>query len=77
MPFVMLLILGAAAGLLATKLMRINLDLPSTVALGVLGALIGGVVLRVLIVSLGMGAGIVGAVLGAMLLVYLWGRFKR
>ena len=77
MPFLMLMIVGAAAGFLATRVMRVQTDVPSTIALGVFGALIGGVVLRVLILSLGMAAGFVGAFLGALLLVWLWQRYMR
>ena len=77
MPFLMLMIVGAAAGFLATRVMRVNTDVPSTIALGVFGALIGGVVLRVLVLSLGAAAGFVGAFLGALLLVWLWQRYLR
>ncbi len=77
MPFLMLMIVGAAAGLFATRIMRLDLDLPSTVAIGVFGALIGGVVLRLMILSLGAAAGFVGAVIGALLLIWLWKTYMR
>jgi uncharacterized membrane protein YeaQ/YmgE (transglycosylase-associated protein family) len=77
MPFLMLMIVGAAAGLFATRIMRVNTDLPSTVAIGVFGALIGGLVLRVLILSLGAAAGFAGAILGALLLIWLWQRYMK
>lgn len=70
--FVLLIVIGAAAGFLATRLMRVNTDVPTTVAIGVFGALIGGLVLRGLLALTGLLAGFVGAVLGAMLLVWLW-----
>jgi uncharacterized membrane protein YeaQ/YmgE (transglycosylase-associated protein family) len=72
MPFLMLMIIGAAAGFLATRVMRVQTDVPTTVAIGVFGALIGGVVLRLLILSLGAAAGFVGAFAGALLLIWLW-----
>jgi uncharacterized membrane protein YeaQ/YmgE (transglycosylase-associated protein family) len=72
MPFVMLIIVGAAAGFLATRIMRLNTDLPTTVAIGVFGALIGGLVLRALLATLGAAAGFAGALLGALLLIWLW-----
>lgn len=77
MPFLMLMIVGAAAGFLATRVMRVQTDVPSTIALGVFGALIGGVLLRVLALSLGAAAGFVGAFLGALLLIWLWQRYMR
>lgn len=72
MPIVYLIIIGAAAGFLATRLMRLNTDVPTTIVIGIAGAVIGGLVLRFLIVVTGWLAGLVGAVLGALLLIWLW-----
>lgn len=72
-----LVIIGAAAGFLATRLMRVNADIPTTMFVGIMGALIGGFLLRFLATVMGAMAGFVGAVLGAMLLVWLWQRYKR
>jgi uncharacterized membrane protein YeaQ/YmgE (transglycosylase-associated protein family) len=72
MPLVALMIIGAAAGFLATRIMKLNTDVPSTIAIGVFGALIGGFVLRGLIMLSGWAAGFFGALLGAMLLIWLW-----
>ena len=72
MQIVALIIIGAAAGFLATRLMKIETDILTTIAIGVFGALIGGLVLRLLIAVTGVAAGFVGAVLGAMLLIWLW-----
>ncbi len=72
MPIVALIIIGAAAGFLATRIMRLNTDVPTTVAIGIFGALIGGLVLRFLLTVAGWMAGFVGAVLGALLLIWLW-----
>ncbi|MCX7888511.1 MAG: GlsB/YeaQ/YmgE family stress response membrane protein [Rhodobacteraceae bacterium] len=75
MGFLAMIIIGAAAGLFATRLMRVEADLVTTVALGALGAVIGGLVLRALIAMAGLLSGFVGAVLGAMLVVWLWQRY--
>lgn len=72
MTLVALIIIGAAAGFLATRLMNIEADIPTTVAIGVFGALIGGFVLRFLISIGGFMSGFVGAVLGAMALIWAW-----
>lgn len=72
MPVLALIIVGAAAGFLATRLMKMNADIPTTIAIGVIGALVGGLVLRFLIALTGWAAGFVGAVLGAMVLIWLW-----
>ena len=64
MPVVWLIIVGAAAGFLATRVMRVNLGVVETVGLGIAGAVIGGLVLRFLIAVTGALAGLVGAVLG-------------
>lgn len=72
MPFIWLLVVGVAVGFLASRILKVNLDTPSTIALGVLGAIIGGVVLRALVVLAGAGAGIVGALLAALVLIWAW-----
>lgn len=77
MTVLVLAIIGAAAGLLATRLMRIDADLPTTLAIGIGGALIGGLTLRFLMMLTGWAAGLVGATLGAMLLIWLWKTYLR
>lgn len=72
MDFVLLLIVGAAAGFLATRLMRIHTDIPTTIAIGVGGAVVGGLVIRLLAELAGWMAGFVGAVLGALVLLWIW-----
>jgi uncharacterized membrane protein YeaQ/YmgE (transglycosylase-associated protein family) len=77
MPLIWLLIVGVAVGFLATRILRVDLDTPSTIALGVLGALIGGLVLRGLVMMAGIGAGFVGALVGAVLLIWAWKTWVR
>ena len=77
MPFIWLLIVGVAVGFLATRILKVDLDLPSTIALGVLGALIGGLVLRGLVMVAGIGAGFVGAFLGALAVIWAWKTWIR
>ncbi len=77
MAFFTLIIIGAAAGFLATRIMRLNTDVPTTVAIGIFGALIGGFALRALTMMLGALAGFVGAVLGALALIWLWKTYLR
>ncbi|MFN3724263.1 MAG: GlsB/YeaQ/YmgE family stress response membrane protein [Paracoccaceae bacterium] len=72
MPIIALIIIGAAAGFIATRMMKLEADMLTTVAIGIFGALIGGFVLRLLITMTGWLAGFVGAVLGAMVLIWLW-----
>ncbi len=76
MPVIAFIVIGLAAGYLATRLMRLDTDLPTTLAIGVFGALVGGFVLRSLILLAGWAAGFVGAVLGAMALIWLWKTYK-
>lgn len=77
MGILALIIVGAAAGFLATRLMKIEADIPTTMFIGIIGALIGGLVLRMLISVMGWMAGFVGAVLGALLVIWLWQRYVR
>ncbi|MEO9780721.1 MAG: GlsB/YeaQ/YmgE family stress response membrane protein [Sedimentitalea sp.] len=77
MGIIVLMVVGAAAGFIATRLMRVEADIPTTMFIGVAGALIGGLILRTLTTIMGGMAGFVGAVLGAMLLIWLWQRYRR
>jgi uncharacterized membrane protein YeaQ/YmgE (transglycosylase-associated protein family) len=77
MSIVALVIIGAAAGFLATRLMKIEADVITTVVIGMAGALVGGLVLRVLLSVMGFMAGFAGAVLGALLLIWLWQTYFR
>jgi len=72
MPALALLIVGIAAGFLATRLMKVNADPITTIAIGILGARVGGLTIRALVSVAGWAAGFVGAVLGAMALIWLW-----
>lgn len=72
MAILALIIIGAAAGFIATRLMNLQTDLITTISIGVFGALVGGLVLRVLLTITGLAAGFVGAILGAMALIWLW-----
>lgn len=76
LSIVPLIIIGAAAGFLATRLMRVEADIITTVVIGMAGALFGGLILRALMFAGGMIGGLVGAVLGAMALVWLWQKVK-
>ena len=78
MPQLLLLaVIGAAAGLLATRLMRVRMDVPSAMGLGVIGALVGGVVLRLIVTVGGWAITFVLAVLGSMALIWIWQHLRR
>ena len=77
MPIIALIIIGAAAGFLATRLMRIEADIPTTMLIGIIGALVGGLVLRTLITVMGWLSGFIGAVLGALLVIWVWQTYFR
>jgi uncharacterized membrane protein YeaQ/YmgE (transglycosylase-associated protein family) len=68
-------IIGPAAGFLATRFMKVQTDVPTTVALGIGGAALGWVLLRFLVAVTGWIAWFVGAVAGAMLLIWAWQRY--
>lgn len=72
MSILWLIIVGAIAGYLATRLMRLETDMLTTVLIGIAGALIGGLLLYLVLAVVGLLAGLIGAVLGALLLIWLW-----
>lgn len=77
MQVIFLIIIGAAAGFIATRMMKLQTGMLTTIAIGVLGALIGGLVLRFLLVLTGVAAGFIGAVLGAVVLIWLWQTYVK
>lgn len=77
MSLLFLVIIGAAAGFLATRLMKVQTDVLTTIAIGVGGTLLGWLILRFLVTVSGWLAGFVGAVIGAMVLIWLWKRYLR
>jgi uncharacterized membrane protein YeaQ/YmgE (transglycosylase-associated protein family) len=72
MTIIALIIFGIAAGFIATRAMRLNVDVPTTIAIGVGGALIGAGLLQVLAMIAGWLAGFVGAILGAIVLIWIY-----
>ncbi|MBM3615942.1 MAG: GlsB/YeaQ/YmgE family stress response membrane protein [Alphaproteobacteria bacterium] len=77
MAIALFLVVGIAAGFLATRIMGVKADLLTTIAIGIAGAFVGGFALRALVMVSGWFAGLVGAVLGAMLLIWLWKTYGR
>ncbi len=75
MQLLSLIVIGAVAGFIATRVMRIEAGLLPTIGIGILGAVVGGIVLRAVITVTGWLAGFVGAVLGALLLIWLWRQY--
>ncbi len=71
---VLLAVIGAAAGYVATRLMRVHTDLPTAMGIGVIGAVVGGLGLRALLTASGWFVTFVLAVLGAMALIWIWQR---
>ncbi len=69
---IFIIIVGIAAGFLATRVMNVRTDVPTTIVIGIGGALIGGLLLRSIVALTSWAAGLVGAVLGAMALIWLY-----
>ena len=77
MSILLLAVIGVAAGFIATKLMRIELTLVETVAVGLLGAVIGGFLIRAAVTIGSLAFGLVGAIVGACVLIWLYQRYLR
>ena len=79
MSFILTLIVGAAAGFMAVRFMGLQVNALVAVAVGVLGAIFGGIILRALFV-LFIGASsvlsmFIGGLLGAIALIWIYQRF--
>lgn len=77
MEFILLLIVGAAAGYMATRMMDLQTGVLQTIAIGVIGALIGGVLLSILFAVLSIAAGFIGALLGALALIWAYKTYQQ
>lgn len=73
----LLAVIGAASGYVATRLMRVDADLPTAMGIGVLGALLGGLGLRLLLTVGGWAMTFVLALAGSMALIWLWQVIQR
>lgn len=71
-----LIVIGAAAGFLATRIMGVEADIWTTIAIGAVGAVLGGLILRALLTMMGWLSGFVGAVIGALIVVWLWQKIR-
>lgn len=77
-PIILFLVLvGTAAGLLATRLMRIDADLPTPIVLGIAGAGLGWLALRFVLALSGWLLLAIAATLGATGLIWLWQQRSR
>ena len=73
MPFLLVIIvIGASAGFLATRLMKVHADVPTTIVIGIVGSVLGWALIRFLIAVTGWAAMFVGGVIGAMVLIWAW-----
>lgn len=75
MGILVLIIIGTAAGFIATRIMDIQTGVPQTIAIGILGALVGGWIIQFLLSMMGAAAGFIGAILGSLLLLWLYQKF--
>lgn len=77
MSFILLILVGVAAGFVATKVMKVDLSPVETVAVGVLGAIVGGIVLRSIVAVSSVAFGLIGAIIGACVVIWLYLRYFR
>ena len=77
MSILLLIIIGTAAGFIATRIMGVDLGVPQTIAVGVIGALVGGWTIRFLLSMMGAVAGFVGAIFGAIILLWLYQKYVQ
>ena len=58
-------------------MMKLEMGVIQTVALGIVGALVGGIALRVLLALMGAAAGLIGAILAVLVLIYIYQQFTE
>jgi uncharacterized membrane protein YeaQ/YmgE (transglycosylase-associated protein family) len=74
---ILLAVIGAVAGYVATRLMKVDTDLPTAMGIGVLGALLGGLGLRLLLTVGGWFVTFVVALVGSVALIWIWQQVSR
>jgi uncharacterized membrane protein YeaQ/YmgE (transglycosylase-associated protein family) len=76
MPVLLVLIVGAAAGAIAVHFMKLNVSIWVAAAIGVLGAIFGGIILRGLAVLMmgasSVGSLFIGGLVGAVVLIWIY-----
>lgn len=72
MGLILIVIIGAAAGFMATRLMRLDTDVPTTLAIGIGGALVGGAAIWTVLKLASWLSGFMILVIGAVALIWLW-----
>lgn len=77
MSILFLIIAGAAAGFIATRLMGLETNIVITIAIGIAGVFVGGFLLRFITSILGATAGFVGGVVGALILIWLFQKYRK
>jgi uncharacterized membrane protein YeaQ/YmgE (transglycosylase-associated protein family) len=77
MSILILIILGAAAGFIATRMMGLDTNVVVTIAIGVAGVFVGGFLLRVIFAMLGATAGFVSGIVGTILLIWFYQRYRK
>ena len=76
MGLIYLVIIGAIAGYVATRIMHIRTNPMVTIGIGIAGALVGGFILQGIVGVLGLLGGVIGAVLGALVVIWAYQAFK-
>lgn len=77
MSVLFLIIAGAAAGFIATRLMGLETNIVITIAIGIAGVVIGSFLLRMIVTMLGATAGFVGGIFGAVVLIWLYQKYRK
>ncbi|MWB76742.1 GlsB/YeaQ/YmgE family stress response membrane protein [Pseudooceanicola sp. 216_PA32_1] len=77
MGLILWILIGAAAGWFATRMLEVRTTPLQTVLIGMAGALVGGLIVKTVLAVLGVLAGIIGAIGGAVLVLWLWDRYAR
>ncbi len=77
MGLIYLVIVGAVAGYLATRMMRIEANPAVTIGIGIAGALVGGFILQGVLAVLGLLGGIIGAVIGAFVVIWMYQALQK
>ncbi len=77
MGLILFLIVGAGVGVVASKVLELDIELLPALGLGAAGALVGWVIKQFILAITGILFNVVFVIGGAILLVWAWNRFQK
>lgn len=77
MDILLFLIVGAMAGVVASKILQLELTLLPAIGFGIGGSVLGWLIVKLLSALFGILLSLIFAIVGAVFLMWVWKRLSR